>query len=132
MSVRYLLVTISRTWTRNPVRLGVLSLALGDLHRRYSDAVLLHGACPDGDEEAAAIWRQLGGTDEPMPANWDVWGDIAGPLRNQDMVARKPFGFASFIHNGSSGATGCRKLARKADVPELVHVAWDENRSVKR
>jgi hypothetical protein len=128
---RYLLLTISRTWTDIPVRLGVLSLALDQLYRDHPGAVLLHGACPKGDEEGAAIWRQLGGTDEPMPANWDVWGDVAGPLRNQDMVNLRPFGYASFIHNTSPGATGCRKLARKASVPELVHVAWDD-RGVKR
>lgn len=61
-----ILVTVSRTWTDISTMRDVLEKA----YAAHPDAVLVHGDCPRGDRLAAKLWRDLGGTDEPWPANW--------------------------------------------------------------
>lgn len=109
------LVTCSRGW-----RLwGVAWLALADAHDRHPDAVLLHGDEPRGDRRLAALWRDLGGEDEAMPAAWEVNRRGAGVIRNRLMVARRPVECLAFIRARSPGATDCAAQAADAGVPTL-------------
>lgn len=101
-----ILVTVSRTWTDISTMREVLVKA----YAAHPDAVLVHGDCPRGDRLAAKLWRDLGGTDEPWPANWSR-GRGSGFQRNAAMVESNPDLTIAFIRDNSRGATHCYNLA---------------------
>lgn len=109
------LVTISRTWSH----ISELRRVLGEIRAHYPDAVLVHGDAPRGDRTAAAIWRQLGGVDEPWPADWRTRGRGAGMIRNASMVESNPAMCVAFIRNASAGASHCANLAEGAGIPTV-------------
>lgn len=112
------LVTCSRTW-----RLWDWAwLVLADARDRHPTALLLHGDEPQGDRRLAAMWRNLGGQDGPMPAAWHLNRRGAGVIRNRLMIARRPVECLAFIRDGSSGATGCAADADGACIPTTRYV----------
>lgn len=112
---------MSRKWRRwSQVR-----RVLTEIHSRHPDAILVHGDCPDGDRVAAGIWKQLGGTDEPHPADWKAFGRAAGFRRNADMVESGISMTVAFIVNRSNGATHCAGLAEGAGIP-TVRYTYEE------
>lgn len=60
--------------------------ALDLLHQQKPVTVLIHGAAPGADRLAAkwAEWKAI--RREPYPADWDRYGNKAGPIRNQTML----------------------------------------------
>lgn len=124
------LVTVSRTWTYlEAMRTGLTA------HYRQG-ALLISGHCPDGDQQAEAIWRDLGGNVKPMPADWEKYGKQAGFIRNTQMVAlgaricvafmdrcRKPECREPGLHP-SHGARHTARLAEEAGIPVDVYKTW--------
>ena len=88
----------------------------------YSDAVIVHGACPYGGvDESAARWaRYVGATEEAHPADWGRHGKSAGPKRNQTMVDRGADICLAFPGPSSRGTWDCMKRARAAGIPVQV------------
>jgi len=123
MTVR-ILVTVSRSWRA----WSVMREALTQCHGKHPGAVLVHGAAPKGDADAAGIWRSLGGECEAWPAKWREHGDdcrctnrrevcrFAGFRRNLRMVESAPDLVLAFIHNRSRGATHCAQTAEDAGI----------------
>lgn len=116
-----ILVTISRRWKRWTQVREVLTA----IHVRFPGAVLVHGDCPDGDRTAAGIWKSLGGTDEPHPADWKAFGRAAGFARNAQMVESGISMTVAFIRNRSAGATHCAGLSDDAGIP-TVRYTYEE------
>lgn len=124
MTVR-ILVTVSRSWSE----WSTMRAALQRCHEEHPDAILVHGAAPKGDADAAGIWRGLGGRVEPWPARWREHGDdcrctdrkgtcrFAGFRRNLAMVESAPDLCLAFIRNKSKGATHCAQAAEDAGIP---------------
>jgi hypothetical protein len=122
-----LLVTGSRSWTNVHLLRGVLR----DVHREHPDAVLVSGRCRGGaDAFAELCWASFcgfptaaeaiaAGRIEPHPADWDQFGDAAGPKRNGEMVAAGADECVSFWEKGAGnrGTASCVGLARKAGIP---------------
>lgn len=109
------MVTCSRTWRRWSLARSVLT----KLYALYPDAALVHGDCPDGDRQLAGIWRSLGGRDEPWPADWERYGNAAGPIRNAEVLCTRPDMLVAFVRDRSRGASGTVQLARSAGVRAL-------------
>lgn len=109
-----ILVTVSRTWTD----ISTMREVLGKAYAAHPDAVLVHGDCPRGDRLAAHIWKSLGGTDEPWPANWSR-GRGSGFQRNAAMVESNPDLVIPFIRGASRGATHAYHLAKGAGLHVL-------------
>jgi hypothetical protein len=63
-----LLATCSRSFAGWSAAREILS----SVHRIHPEALLRHGDCERGDQQIAGIWRDLGGKDDPMPADWDL------------------------------------------------------------
>src|ERR1044071_322527 len=78
------LVTVSRSF-REWSAARVLLTRIREQHR---DAVLLHGGCEDGDQQAAGIWRSLGGVDDPRPAKWSECGPDCPPWPHRKIRRR--------------------------------------------
>ncbi|MEU0468947.1 SLOG family protein [Amycolatopsis sp. NPDC006131] len=134
MSGPRILLTISRTWTQ----WSTVRRAMTTTLERYPDAVLVHGDDPDSDRKAAGIWKSLGGTQEPVPADWDhcdpeqdvacrkahrkqrrdgTWYcPTAGLRRNTAMLESGPDLCLSFIHNRSRGASDCTRKAKAVGI----------------
>jgi hypothetical protein len=118
-------VTISRSWTR----WSVVREKLTEIHAYYPDAVLHHGDAPQGDRQAAGIWRDLGGAVERHPADWKRYGRAAGFRRNAEMVelvGSGPHLILAFIHNHSKGARHTYDLAMGAGLNCLLYEHNDE------
>lgn len=84
------------------------------------NTVIIHGAAPGADMVADRIARERGHTVIEFKANWDLYGDSAGPIRNQKMLdVGKPDRVAAF-HEDIQNSTGTRDMidrARKAGLP---------------
>jgi hypothetical protein len=130
MSQQVLLVTGSRFYPLARAAV-VLRVLLPYIQKGY---ILRHGAgkpmldsnrmpITGFDFLADRLWTAMGGTCDPMPADWDQHGKAAGPTRNKDMVEKEPIaeeciGFPWFGGNAkSSGTVGCMNLAYFAGIP---------------
>lgn len=79
--------------------------------------VLVHGAAPGVDTQAALIWEnELKQAVEPHPAHWNEYGRRAGPLRNQEMVDSGINLCLAFLDPESRGTKDCVERAEKAGI----------------
>lgn len=116
ITVKRILVTGSRDRNDRGVMRAVLTALWAA--PEYRDAVLVHGACPTGaDEICRQEWERLGGTTEPHPAQWDVHGKAAGPIRNQQMVDLGADVCLAFPLPNSRGTVDCMGRAGAAGIP---------------
>lgn len=69
-----------------------------------------------GADQLAALWASRRGVPiEPYPADWNRYGDAAGPIRNTEMLAKsKPDLVVAFP--GGLGTADMIKKAKKAGV----------------
>ncbi len=131
---RRVLVTGSRRWPW-PALIGRVLDAERD--RLADDATLtvVHGACPDGADAAAAAWcantKQTTGArvvEEPHPAQWrDPRGQLdrgAGMTRNSAMIATGADLVIAFWADHSPGTGDTLRRAAQARIPALVHIAY--------
>ena len=120
VSAVYVLVTISRTWKRSvDPELKAMRSILGKFRMLYPGATLLHGDCPEGDRDAAAMWAGWGLPTRAVPVTgqeWARYGRSAGLRRNARMVALRPVVCVALIAHKSRGATGCADLADEAGI----------------
>lgn len=87
------------------------------------NTVIIHGAAPGADTVADRVATELGHTPLPFEAKWGLYGDSAGPIRNQEMLdIGKPDRVAAF-HEDIGNSKGTRDMidrARKARLPIKV------------
>jgi len=111
------LVTGGRDYTDRPA----VAKALWHLANNYifgvrpEEITLVHGDCTGADTLAAAEAERLGWRIEAHPADWDQYGDGAGPRRNREMVRRGANYIVAFP--GGKGTKQCRRLALNAGIP---------------
>lgn len=60
--------------------------ALAPLRDNYDHTVLIHGDAEGIDRIAARMATSLGFQIIPVPAQWDILGNYAGPRRNREML----------------------------------------------
>jgi len=76
-----ILVTGSRNWTDWATIYNSLKV--------YPEGTeLIHGAAPGADRIAMWCGRALGFKIHGHPAKWNLYGDNAGPIRNEEMLNR--------------------------------------------
>lgn len=128
--ILYVLVTGSRNWPYP----NIVTEALKALKANYNGPgiTLVHGDCPTGaDRQANDIAEQLGFGIVRFPANWNLYGKAAGPIRNRLMV--DTIGLASkkiclaFIHENSRGAVETLQMIQKARLPWARYASFDNN-----
>lgn len=118
------LVTGSRDWPR-PASIRTALAGLKATHGRQ--LFVMHGACPQGADKAAADWCTETGTDVgAYPADWASYPRAAGFIRNEAMVRTRPDLVLAFIApcvkpwcarrqpHGSHGATDCLDRVQRA------------------
>lgn len=85
-------------------------------HAKRPITTLIHGAAR-GADTLADEWAEAQEIDTiQCPANWELHGKAAGPIRNAEMLTRwKPDGVLAFP--GGSGTAHMVKIAREAGLP---------------
>lgn len=112
------LFTGSRGW---PFYLQVVEVAtqLRDVIGPYT---LVHGAARGLDTFAGMAARALELEEDPMPANWAVYGKAAGVIRNAVMLAKKPVLVVAFWHGQSRGTLDCiNKAVNTFRIPTIIY-----------
>lgn len=117
--MKRLLVTGSRHGWDEHVLHVVLDVAYTLLNDEAGDeVVLVHGAAPGVDTQAAAYWAAQGRPVEAHEALWRERGPAAGPIRNSEMVAA---GADLCVAFGSGrGTSDCASKAEAAG----IEVRW--------
>lgn len=77
--------------------------------RRLEILALIHGDAPGADKLADDIGRRLGYLVLAYPAEWEKFGNRAGPIRNQKMLTTGP-GHALFFHDDPTLGKGTRDM----------------------
>ena len=108
------LITGSRVWYKRALLKRVMAE-----HLKPGDKVIL-GGCPRGVDRLALLYAYHSGIDiELHPAQWDEYGDKAGPIRNQQMVDSGADLCLAFIRDHSRGATDCANRAEAKGIPTV-------------
>jgi hypothetical protein len=112
-----ILVTGSRDWTdARSIELEMFR-ALYEAKTPFSEAVLIHGACPTGADALAEEYATATGMHIiRRPADWDRYGKRAGYLRNVELVELEPDVCLAFIRDKSRGASMTADLAEGAGI----------------
>lgn len=114
------LVTGSREWTDYWRLAGVLT----DIHHRHPDLVVRHGKAQRGADRMAASWCEENGVpQDPMEAEWHIYGKVAGFQRNTSMVYKAPYPAEchAFMTTHCPGTKDCAKKAKVAGIPVERH-----------
>lgn len=85
--------------------------------------VVIEGGAPGADSLCRKVAERLGIEVVEFPANWELYGKRAGPIRNQQMIDEgKPDQAISFQVNGSPMGPGSTDMSYRLD----VHGIWRE------
>lgn len=98
--------------------------------KRFNPAedVIIHGDCRGADRMGAMMARKLGWPNERImafPANWDLYGKAAGPIRNRQMLDENPDIVLAF-HQDISKSKGTKDMvtiAQRKGTTTEVHNA---------
>jgi hypothetical protein len=95
---------------------------------------LIHGACPTGADEIANSWAQVSEVADKVmittwPAQWDIYGKPAGPVRNEQMMAAGGDLCVVFLRNNSSGTLDAIGKARRRGIWTVV-IPWNDDNEV--
>ena len=122
-----ILMTGSRDWTnRERIEQGLRTVAaLALVPAGSTDVVLVHGADRGADTLAADVASQLGWATEAHPADWDTYGESAGPRRNREMIAAGAqivvgFPIGRRDEGASLGTWECLAAATTAGLPAVI------------
>lgn len=99
------LVTGGRHYSDQPA----LFATLDGVHASRAITAVIHGGA-SGADRLAGRWGQARGVSvEVYPADWDKHGRAAGPIRNQEMLGKKPDLVVAF-----PGGKGTADMVRRA------------------
>ena len=125
-----------RHWTGSVVNVNRLHVVLEQiLNLAYlggeKEVQFIHGAAPGADEEVQKWWVESVQVNQGValppplqfPADWDRYGQAAGPLRNAAMVTAGADMCVAFMHPTSRGTVDCRDKAKRARILTL-QVDW--------
>jgi hypothetical protein len=93
---------------------------------------LIHGACPTGADDIANEWGIANGEEIMLttwPAQWDIYGKAAGPVRNEQMMAAGGDLCVAFLRSNSSGTLDAIGKARRRGIWTVV-IPWNDDNEV--
>ena len=117
-----ILITGSRHFDpHNPRNYQLMQQALSTTAKKLyavgaTDITVIHGGASGADTLADIIASSLGFTIERYPARWHLHGKKAGPIRNEEMVARGANIVLAFPAAVSPGTKHCMSVARRAGI----------------
>lgn len=104
-----ILVCGSRRWTdRERIK--------AELSKFPPGSTVIHGNCKGADRIAGEVATELGFTVDKVPAQWGQHGLKAGPIRNRQMLKKKPDVVLAFPMQGATGTMDMIQAASQAGV----------------
>lgn len=91
--------------------------------KEFSIECIIEGECRGADKMAAFAAGELGIKIEPYPAEWNIHGKAAGPIRNQQMLDKGKPDLVIAFHNNieqSVGTADMIKRAKKAGIETWI------------
>jgi hypothetical protein len=86
------------------------------------ELILARGDCPTGADALVKVYAEECGIDlATFEADWDQYGDAAGPIRNSKM-AQYGHALIAFWDMKSTGTDSMIKQARKVGIPIMIIV----------
>jgi len=110
------LVCGDREWTD-------LAAILREL-KHHRATVVIHGGARGADTLAGEAARQMKIPVEMFPAQWNLYGKSAGPIRNKQMLVEGEPDLVLAFHSDLMSSRGTRDMVRRADragVPFLIY-----------
>jgi hypothetical protein len=102
---------------RNYRNSGEVDRVLSDLHEDTPIAVVIEGGARGADLFAAS-WAQRNEIQKvTVAADWEMYGNAAGPMRNKEMLSLNPDLVVAFP--GGRGTANMVSIARLANVKVL-------------
>lgn len=112
------MTTIAVTGGRHFSNRELVYRILDVIHAEVTITLLVHGNCQTGADQLAAQWADSRGvlhTGKKWTANWKIFGNAAGPMRNRAMLrTEKPTRLVAFP--GDKGTNGCCGIAEKLGI----------------
>lgn len=110
---------------RQTVREAIENLEL-DLDVPLADIMIIHGGARGADSLANDLATELGCQIRAYPAQWDVYGKGAGPIRNREMLDKNPdvvkcLAFHDDVVGKSKGTLHMCRYARLKNIPVTVY-----------
>lgn len=102
------LICGDRRWTDE-------SIIIRELSQLPEDTVIVHGNCRGADNMSDAIAKRMGFTVKRFPANWDMYGRAAGPIRNRKMFDTSQPDLVIVFHKNVSGSKGTLDMVTYAN-----------------
>lgn len=91
-------------------------------------AVMINGMAREGVDLFAYNWANRVGLDvREFPADWDRYGEAAGPIRNQEMIDLNPDMEVLLVFPGGSGTRDMTKRCRKAGIQRVFYTDHPSN-----
>lgn len=110
-----ILVTGGRNYTNRPQ----VNATLSAIHERNPIGLLICGGAR-GADRLALEWALVNGVAAHVyPAQWQLHGLKAGPVRNQEMVDAEPRADHCVAFPGTVGTPDCIARAKKAGIPVM-------------
>lgn len=109
-----LMVTGSRHWDDPFLLWSVLDVFTKYPLRRKEKVTLVHGGCLRGADFYANEWAEnMPVRIKVYPAQWNLWGNAAGPIRNEEMIYENPDTdyVLAFPLGDSAGTRNCMDIA---------------------
>jgi len=102
---------------RDYSRASVVRATLDAIHAETPVTLVIHGGAT-GADHLAWLWAESKRVpSDSYPAKWSEHGKAAGPIRNEQMLARKPDLVVAFP--GGNGTAHMVRIAKKAGVKVL-------------
>ena len=89
---------------------------LDDIYRKYGIESIIHGGARGVDTIAGEWAKKNDILVQIFKANWNEYGNAAGPIRNIQMLDEKPDLVVAFPKGISRGTRHCIKHARKRNI----------------
>lgn len=115
-----ILVTGSRAWIDELAIEQTLTLEGQRLQVQPHDVIVVHGGAHGADAIADRLARRYGCGVEVVRADWNRYGNAAGPIRNAEMVRRGAVACLAFPIGLSRGTRDCIARAEAAGIPTVV------------
>ena len=90
------------------------------------NAAVIHGNARGADRLAGAACAQLGIPVRAYPAQWELYGRRAGPIRNQQMLIDGKPDIVIYFHDNLEASKGTADMVRRARRAGLQVYSWQE------
>lgn len=109
------LATGGRNWEHDDVIFHALS-------RLPQRTTIMHGGAKGADTIVDGAAKRLNYGVEVYPANWKEYGRAAGPIRNREMLQKKPDLVLAFHYDlaSSKGTRDCVEEAQRRGIPVIL------------